>query len=323
MRSHHKPYGATYRRRRFKRRAVYLLAIVIVGGLLYSHNKPTASVATSLPVHATAPPAIKPAPFSVQPSWPTGITSAAVGAQGYGVLASYGDNDKHPTASLAKVITALAILEKHPLATGQSGPEIPITAQDEQSVRNYTNLGGSTIAVQAGTPLSEHQALEAMLLPSANNIADTTARWAFGSLSQYRTYANNMITRLGLHNTVVGSDASGLNASTQSSAHDLVLLGEIALQNPVIAEIVAQPLTSSLPIAGVQPNYNRSVAEHGYSGIKIGNSDEAGITLLFSTETTYAGKKVILVGSVMGAQKRFEPQNSTVNMLESAKQTLK
>jgi D-alanyl-D-alanine carboxypeptidase (penicillin-binding protein 5/6) len=323
MSLHRKPYGATYRRRRLKRRVIYLVAIVFAIGILYSHRKPSPSAATSLPTRATAAPTIKAAPFSTQPSWPVGVSAAAVGVQGYGVIATHGDSAKHPTASLAKVITALAILEKHPLEVGQQGPSIPITAQDVQSVQDYTNLGGSTVAVQAGTPITEHQALEAMLLPSANNIADTTARWAFGSLSKYQAYANTMVARLGLHNTVVGSDASGLNASTQSSASDLVLLGETALQDPVIAQIVAQPETSSLPIAGVQPNYNRSVTQHGYSGIKIGNSDEAGVTLLFSTETTFQGKKVILVGSVLGAQTQFEPQNSAFNMLESAKQTLK
>jgi D-alanyl-D-alanine carboxypeptidase (penicillin-binding protein 5/6) len=44
--------------------------------------------------------------------------------------------------------------------------------------------------VQLGEELSEYQALQALLLPSANNIAETLARWAFGSIDAYNAYAN-------------------------------------------------------------------------------------------------------------------------------------
>ena len=177
--------------------------------------------------------------------------------------------------------------------------------------------------VVAGHPLTERQALEAMLLPSANNVADTTAIWAFGSLQNYQTYANNMVKRLGLTHTVVGSDASGLNPSTQSTASNLVMLGEIALQHPVIAQVVAMQQTSNLPVAGVQPNYNRAVTEHGYTGIKLGESDEAGITLLLATNTNFKGKTITFVSAILGAQRAFAPQNSAFTFMESAKQSLR
>ena len=36
-------------------------------------------------------------------------------------------------------------------------------------------------SVAAGEQISQYQALQAMLIPSANNVADSLARWAFGS----------------------------------------------------------------------------------------------------------------------------------------------
>ncbi|HYH74453.1 MAG TPA: hypothetical protein VD735_00670, partial [Candidatus Saccharimonadales bacterium] len=48
--------------------------------------------------------------------WPS--SSAALGARGFGPLAVSGSQSPRPTASIAKIITALAVLEKQPLAKG-------------------------------------------------------------------------------------------------------------------------------------------------------------------------------------------------------------
>ena len=37
------------------------------------------------------------------------------------------------------------------------------------------------VKVQNGEKISQYQALQAMLLPSGNNMADSMARWAFGA----------------------------------------------------------------------------------------------------------------------------------------------
>ena len=262
-------------------------------------------------------------PFTVDPTWPENVAASAIGAKGYGVLAAHGDQQPRPIASIAKVITCLAILEKHPLKPGEQGPSIPITAKDEEIYHNYVNQNGSVAFVQAGESLTERQAIEAMLLPSANNVADTAATWAFGSLDKYQAYANKMLERIKLTDTTVGSDASGLNPSTKSTVRDLVALGDVALQNPVLAEVVAEQQTSDLPASGSLPNYNRLVTHHGGNGIKIGDSDEAGITLLLSTSTTFNDHPVTLIGAVLGADRSSSPQENAFRFLESAKQSLK
>src|SRR5438874_2252340 len=111
---------------RFAVAAVALFAFGIFG-ILSRHAAPSQPI-LSQPAAALAP-AQAPAPFSVAPVWPEHIAAAAVGASGYGVLATTGQITPRPTASLAKVITCLAILQKHPLKTGEQGPSIPITPQ--------------------------------------------------------------------------------------------------------------------------------------------------------------------------------------------------
>jgi serine-type D-Ala-D-Ala carboxypeptidase (penicillin-binding protein 5/6) len=266
-------------------------------------------------------PAAKPA-YAVTPNWPTNAAAAAVGVQGAGVLASTNDQKPRPIASIAKVITALAILEKHPLKDDEFGPSIPITEADEQLYRDYVAKNGTVVLVKSGVPLTERDALEAMLLPSANNVADTTAKWAFGSLSNYRKYANDMLRRHGLANTTIGIDASGLDPSTTSTASDLVRIGELALKNPVISQIVALP-AAYIPYAGDIPNYNSMVTKHGYTGIKPGESVQAGNTLLFSTKETIAGKPMTIIGAVLGTEGYSQSNAAALQIVESVKSTIK
>lgn len=297
-------------------RLLLIAAVVVAAGWFFVKPKGNPAV-----VAQSEPPAPKPA-FVVTPKWPDGVAAASVGAEGFGVLASTGDQHKRPIASIAKVITSLAILEKYPLKPGEEGPQIPITEQDEQLYRDYVARNGTVVLVKAGTSVSLHQALQAMLMPSANNFADTTATWVFGSLQDYSKYANDMIKRVGLKDTVVGPDASGLNPSTKSTASDLVKIGELALKNPVIADIVASKF-AYIPVAGSIPNYNALVDSNGFSGIKPGDSIEAGNTLLFSVKRTVKGKDVNVIGAILGSEGYKESNAGAVQIVESIKDDLK
>lgn len=259
--------------------------------------------------------------FSVPPDWQHEAAATAIGIEGYNVAATTGDSQPRPIASIAKVITALAIIDKHPLKPGETGPMIPITEHDEQLYRDYVAKNGTVVLVKARTELSLRDALEAMLLPSSNNIADTTAIWAFGSLQAYRDYANNMLRRLSLNQTTVGNDASGLDPSTTSTATDLIKLGEVALKNPVIAEIVALP-AAEVPVVGEVPNYNGMVIKHGFSGLKPGESVEAGNTLLFSTTTMLYGKKVSIIGAILGTENYKQSNTLALKMTTALQQAI-
>jgi D-alanyl-D-alanine carboxypeptidase (penicillin-binding protein 5/6) len=263
----------------------------------------------------------KPA-YTATINWPENISAAAIGVQDGGIVASHNDTKPRPIASIAKLITALAVLEKHPLSDDDMGPSIPITEADEQLYRDYVAKNGTVVLVKAGVPLTERDALEGMLLPSANNIADTTAIWAFGSLKKYHDYANNMLSRLGLKDTTVGVDGSGLDPSTKSTASDLVRIGEAALKNPTIAHIVALP-AAYIPYAGDIPNYNAMVTKYGYTGLKLGESIQAGNTLLFSTNQTINGKPTTVIGAILGSEGYKQSNAGAMQMVDSLVKTLK
>lgn len=236
--------------------------------------------------------------------WPVTGT-AAVGAGGYGVLAATGTALVRPIASTAKLITALAVLQKAPLQPGAAGPTLTMTPADVAIYLRYNSEDGSLIPVSAGEQISEYDALQAMLIPSADNIADSLATWAYGSMPAYLAAANRLVLQAGMTETVVAGDASGFLPATVSTAQDLVLLGQAALANPVIAGIVAQK-TYTLPAGGpfaglVVENNDTLLGTDGIDGIKTGNTDQAGGVFVFAAPYQVGSHSLTIVGAVMGA----------------------
>ena len=79
-------------------------------------------------------------------------------------------------ASVAKVMTAYLVLRDHPLRLGQDGPTITLTDVDVADTGRRAGQDESVVPIAAGEELTEQQALQALLLPSANNIAAALAR---------------------------------------------------------------------------------------------------------------------------------------------------
>lgn len=228
-----------------------------------------------------------------------------------------------PTASTAKLITALAVLQTKPLALGQQGPIITLTANDVAIYNAYIAQDGSLVEVQAGEQISEYQMLEAMLLPSANNMADSLAIWAFGSLPNYSTFANKYVQQLGLTETHIGSDASGFAPSTTSTAHDLVRLGELAMQNPILAQIVGQPSAGGIPVVGSVKNVNRLLGTDNIIGVKTGNTNQAGGVFISASRATVNNKPATIITALAGTPTLAQALTDSLPLIQSAQANFK
>jgi len=296
-----------------KRRGVILgvILLVLVGGALnYMRQLNVAAHAVSFDDLQTS---------HSQITWPAS-TEAAVAADGYGVLAVHGPQTSLPIASIAKVITSLAILEQKPLSLGQQGPTMTIGPNDVDRYLKYAVEGGSVLPVTLGEKLTERQVLQGMLLASANNLADAAAIWAFGSLPNYVSFANQMLQRLGLTHTVVADDASGFLSHTVSTASDLVRIGLLVMQNPALADIVNEQ-TAALPQAGTVHNLDTLLGNNGVVGIKTGSTDEAGGCFLLAAHYTPAnGKRLTIITAVVGAVNLDSALQESQSLLLSARQ---
>lgn len=259
---------------------IWMLGIALIGCLAGAYVL-AMFIAPMPTVHATPVALTVPVPTRGPIAWPpTG--QAAIGINGQGVVVTNGEQKSVPIASVAKLVLAVKLVEKQPLAAGQPGGTLTITDADEQLYRDKIAQNQSVVPVKTGEQLTEYQALQALLLPSGNNIADTLAIWAFGSVSNYLAAANTQLAEWGLTQTHL-DDASGFSPNSVSSAHDLVLLGEKVLAQPVLAEIVKQK-DVTLPVAGLERNVNSLLGTDNIIGIKTGNTDEAGGCFLFAAQ---------------------------------------
>ncbi len=200
--------------------------------------------------------------------------------------------------SVAKVMTAYLVLRDHPLRPGLDGPTISLSDADVADTDRRRRQQESVVAVAAGEQLTELQALQALLLPSANNIAAVLARWDAGSLDRFVARMNATARSLGLTHTHY-TDPSGYDDATVSTAADQVRLVDRAMRLPVFASIVATP-SATLPVAGTVNNTNALLGRNGFVGVKTGSTAAAGGCFAFRAIRWIDGKRTTITGVVLG-----------------------
>lgn len=254
--------------------------------------------------------------------WPKAEQSS-IGFLNSEYLESNGDQLPAPIASVAKLITALVVLEKKPLNPGEQGSTITLSAKDEELFKKYQANDGSVVPTAAGEKITEYQVLQAMMLPSSNNLSDSLAIWAYGSLEDYANAANSYLKRNGLTETKVGTDASGLNPSTKSTSKDLIKLGKLAMKNLVLKEIVSQPTATGIPLTNGVKNVNYLLGKNGIVGIKTGNSDEAGGAFLSASIISPNQKPITIITAVAKADNLYSALQGSLGLIKSAQGSFK
>jgi D-alanyl-D-alanine carboxypeptidase (penicillin-binding protein 5/6) len=229
--------------------------------------------------------------------WPA-VGEAALYIEGAGAVGSSGGLTPIPMASTAKMMTALIVLEDHPLALGQPGPVITVTPADVATFQAERNQNASVLPVATGEQLSQYQLLQGLLLPSASNYADMLARWDLGDAPTFVNRMNARAASLGMSATHY-VDVSGFSPLSVSIPSDLVTLARTAMLQPVFAQIVAQP-QATLPMVGVVHNLDTLLGQGGIVGIKTGHTDEAGGCFVVSADVSIEGTPERIYGAVMG-----------------------
>jgi len=289
------------RRRRAQRRGrllaafvvLVLVAMAVVAAFRLEAAAPVASVT------ATMAPSVRVVSSPVVLPWPaTGQSAVAVPSIGIDVTS--GPERPVPIASLTKMMTAYVVLHDHPLALGQNGPSITMTQTDVGYFDDDTVEDEANAQVTAGEVLTERQLLEGLLVHSANNYADTLARWDAGGIPAFVAKMNRFAALLGMDHTHY-ADPSGFDQASASTAGDLLKVAASDMEDPTFAGIVK--MTSvTLPVAGTISTYTPLLGVDGVIGVKSGFTTAAGGCDVVAVVREVHGHSVLILGAVTGQE---------------------
>ncbi|MGW4381764.1 serine hydrolase [Kitasatospora sp. NPDC004531] len=238
--------------------------------------------------------------------WPA-KGQAAAEVIGVGDLGSSGEETPVPIASVTKVMNAYLILQAHPLKKGQTGPMLTV---DKQAAQESTNGDESRVTLVEGQQLSQYEALEMLMLPSANNVARLLARWDSGSEEAFVKKMNDTAKQLGMTNTSY-ADPAGYNNDTKSTAKDQVKLAQEVIKDEVFRQVIAEPDTN---FKGQRIyNTNKLLGQNGMIGGKTGSSSPAQSCFMWAAVKEIGGVKRTLVGVTLG-----QPQTKVDGLVTAA-----
>lgn len=139
--------------------------------------------------------------------------------------------DELPIASVTKIMTALVALENSELSK-----EIKVSEQ-------ASSIGEAEMGLTAGEIVSVEELLYGIMLPSGNDAAEVLAEGATSGRTSFIIKMNETAQRLGLYDTFyfnpTGLDGETLEATSFSTALDLLALTNYALTNTTFAEVAA------------------------------------------------------------------------------------
>jgi serine-type D-Ala-D-Ala carboxypeptidase (penicillin-binding protein 5/6) len=280
-----------YRRRRL---GVLGGLAVLLGVVLYLPVTLLAPVKAESAVLAAQP---YEAPTATQVPFP-GYGAGAVTAEGWGTLGSVNVDEVRSIASITKVVTALVVLEAKPIAVGEEGPTVTMTAADTAIRTEVLRQNAKVLPVTIGQSFTERDLLEMTLVHSAANYAISLADWAFGSEAAFADAADAWLDANGLESTTI-VEPTGLDPGNTSTAADLLELGAIALDDPVVAEIVGT--ADAVVSNGIAvENSNQLLGARGVDGIKTGSLAESGACLLYSAHVTVGERTIRIIGVQLG-----------------------
>jgi D-alanyl-D-alanine carboxypeptidase (penicillin-binding protein 5/6) len=196
-----------------------VITLAIVGTALFGLQVPA----------AIADPATQPAGDVAIPGGPAQAWIVADLDTGQ-ILAGRNEYGQYAPASTIKVLLALTVLNELAL-------DSTVVANDAD-----TKVECNCAGVVPGRTYTVHQLLQALLLVSGNDAANTLAT-GLGGQDQAVAKMNAMAALLGAYGTNVGSPSGldGPGIAMWSSPHDLAVIFRAAMANPVFAQITAQP----------------------------------------------------------------------------------
>lgn len=215
------------------------------------------------------------------------------------------ENQKRAMASTTKIMTAIVVLENANLT------------DTVQISKKAAGTGGSRLGLKTNDKITVNDLLYGLMLRSGNDAAIALAEHVGEDVSGFASLMNNKANELGLKSTNFVTP-HGLDATEHyTTAYELAVLTDYALNNKKFAQIV-NTKTTTINING----YNKTLANtnellgnfNGVDGVKTGFTNNAGRCLV--TSTTRNNHQIICV--VLGADTKKIRTKDSAKLIEYA-----
>lgn len=219
----------------------------------------------------------------------------------------YGKNEyrKVKMASTTKIMTAIVILENCDLS------------QTVQVSKKAAGTGGSRLGLKAGNKITINDLLYGLLLCSGNDAAVCLAEVCSGSVKDFSDLMNSKAEELGLKNSHFETP-HGLDSDEHyTTAYELALLADYALQNSTFRKIVGTK-TYTVTINGFPKNLSNTNELlgnlNGVYGVKTGFTNGANRCLV----TACKRDNMDIICVVLGCDTKKFRTNDSIKLIEYA-----
>jgi D-alanyl-D-alanine carboxypeptidase len=223
----------------------------------------------ALPAHAAPPPEVGLAAYIV-----------ADGRDGR-VLAQHDADAPRAIASITKMMTVYLALRAGALSKTYT---VPVAA---------TRIGESSAGLRAGDRVTGRDLLEGLLVPSANDAAETLAIGIDGSEDAFVDRMNRTARRLGMRDTAYRAPYGLDTPGQHSTAADQLILARLLMRDGRVRSIAK--LRSAVVDGRRLRSSNTLLGRYaGLDGVKTGHTGQAGWCLAASAKRS--GRRIFVVG---------------------------
>ena len=219
----------------------------------------------------------------------------------------YGKNEtiKRAMASTTKIMTAMVTIQNTNL---DNIVEVS---------KKAAGTGGSRLGLKAGDKISVKDLLYGLLLRSGNDAAVALAEYIGGNVEEFAKLMNQNAEQLNLNNTHFVTPHGLDSEEHYTTAYELAILSDYALNNSTFAQIV-NTKTCTIHINGnakTLNNTNELLGNlNGVYGVKTGFTNGAGRCLVTSVKRE--GMDIICI--VLGADTKKDRTRDSVKLIEYA-----
>lgn len=219
----------------------------------------------------------------------------------------YGRNENVKTAmaSTTKIMTATIILENCNLTD-------VVTVSSKAA-----GTGGSRLGLKKGDKVTINDLLYGLMLRSGNDAAVALAEYAGNSVQGFNELMNKKVEELGLKCTHFVTPHGLDDSEHYTTAYELAVLTDYALENDKFAQIVGTKSTT-ITINGYSKQINNTNellgVINGVVGVKTGFTNNAGRCLV--SETKRDDMDIITI--VLGADTKKDRTKDSIKLIEYA-----